>query len=362
MDLSRHLDDDLLRSHARGVYGHWHSLFRHWRAEDIKACAEALEAARQAGDRALMTLHSGQYACFQFLRSEYRAACAAAEQGMQLAFETGDAFEYMLNQFYRALALLYLGRWGDLWQLLISGIQMAEKNAHPFWEMLFRLELAWLHLYAFDFGRAQSLCAQVCQEAQGLRYETGQVLSLILLGYAHAGLQEHPRAYNCFAQASVLYEQRRRGMDWLLKMPLHHGLSEYHLARGEFEQARHEGERVCQMAAQPGERTWLSLGRGMLTEIALAEGDSAQTGRELAWALSALQGVEAPLAAWRVHATVAPFHECQGNKAEAADYWARSAATLNQLADSLTNVPLLQKALLDSPMLQAILGRASAST
>lgn len=81
MDLSRHLDDDLLRSHARGVYGHWHSLFRHWRAEDIKACAEALEAARQAGDRALMTLHSGQYACFQFLRSEYRAACAAAEQG-----------------------------------------------------------------------------------------------------------------------------------------------------------------------------------------------------------------------------------------------------------------------------------------
>jgi hypothetical protein len=94
---------------------------------------------------------------------------------MQLAFETGDAFEYMLNQFYRALALLYMGRWGELWRLLGSGIQMAEKNAHPFWAMLFRLELAWLHLYAFDFGRARSLCEQCCCEARGLRYETGRI-------------------------------------------------------------------------------------------------------------------------------------------------------------------------------------------
>ncbi len=358
VELSRRLDDSLLRAHARGVYGHWHSLFRHWRMEDVDASAEALEAATGAGDRALMTLHSSQYACFQFLRSEYRAACVAAERGMQFAFETGDAFEYMLNQFYRALALLYLGRWGELWRLLGSGIQMAEKNAHPFWAMLFRLELAWLHLYIFDFGRARLLCEQCRCEAWGLRYETGRILSLILLGNAHAGLEEQVRAHDCFAEASALCDERRRGMDWLLKMPLHHGLSGYHLARGDFEKARREGERVCQMAAQPGERTWLSLGRGILAEIALAERDDARAGRELSQALAALRGVEAPIAGWRVHAAAARLRERQGHTAKAERAWAKSAAILNQLADSLADVPLLHDALSASPVFQAIVGRA----
>nr|MBA2590782.1 hypothetical protein [Gammaproteobacteria bacterium] len=81
-------------------------------------------------------------------------------------------------------------------------------------------------------------------------------------------------------------------------------------------------------------------------------------GRELSQALAALRGVEAPIAGWRVHAAAARLRERQGHTAKAEKAWAKSAAILNQLADSLADVPLLHDAFSASPVFQAIVGRA----
>lgn len=110
-------------------------------------------------------MHAGRHACFEFLRSDYRSACRTAEEAVQLALAGGDYFVYMLSQFYRALALLHLGRWGEMWRTLNEGIHMAKRNGHPFWAMLFRLELAWLHVHAFDFDGARALCEQGLRQA-----------------------------------------------------------------------------------------------------------------------------------------------------------------------------------------------------
>jgi hypothetical protein len=129
-------------------------------------------------------------------------------------------------------------------------------------------------------------------------------------------------------------------------MPLHLGLSEYWLAQGAFERARQEARHLCVLAMQPGERTYLALGKRALAAIALAEQEWEQAEAELSQALAVLEGAEAPLAAWRVYATGAQLSEQRGRSTEALRYWTRSAAVLTQLADSLGNVPELRQSLL----------------
>ena len=129
-------------------------------------------------------------------------------------------------------------------------------------------------------------------------------------------------------------------------MPLRHALSEYWLSQAAFEPARQEAKRLCELAVQPGERTYLALGKSTLAKIALAEQQWEQAEAELSQALVVLEGADVPLAAWRVYATAAQLYEQCGRSTEARRYWTRSAAVRTRLADSLGNALELRQALL----------------
>ena len=115
-------------------------------------------------------------------------------------------------------------------------------------------------------------------------------------------------------------------------------------------QALQEARWVCELAAQPGERTYLALGRRALAEAALAEGHWAEAEAELARALAALEGGEVPLAEWRVYATAARLHERRGRRQDAGAARAHSRAVLIRLAQSLDeDTPLRQHLLSHLP-------------
>jgi tetratricopeptide (TPR) repeat protein len=358
--LSHYLQDELLRAHTRGYCGHWNLNLRGWRDEDAEAFVEALQAARRANHRALLSLYLVRNAYHQCMRSDYEAACRAAEEGMQLALEVGDAFDYLVGKFFWAWALLHRGQWREMRHVLGQGMEMAQKNGHHLWTMLFQIEVAWLHQQAFDFERARELCEPVLQHAQAAPQETGQLLfkSLLVLGLTHLGLEDYERAFDCFSEMTRQLQRPDMVMDWILNMPLQYGLSEYWLAQGDPDRARQEAERLCELAALPGERTYLALGRRTLAEIALAERNWDQAQAELSQALAVLEGGEAPLAAWRVYATAARFHDQRRRKADAKRDWAQSAAVLNRLADSLGDDAELRQSLLTHPTVQAIFRHA----
>jgi tetratricopeptide (TPR) repeat protein len=317
VELSPSLPDGLLRAHTRGYCGFWNLELRGWRNEDAQACADAMEVARLAGDRTLLSLHVARYAYFQCLRSEYREACRTAEEGLQLAVEVGNAYDYLLCQCYQARALLHLGQWGEMLRILRDAIQMAEKNGHHLWAVHFGLETAWMYEQACAFEGARVLCEQGLKHAREVQYGYGLLLSLILLGFAHLGLKQYERAFQCFSEAIHQGESERSMLDWILQMQLRHGLSEYWLAQRAFGRARQEAERLCELAAQPGERTYLALGWRTLADIALAEQ--------------------------------------QWKQADADHYWLQSATILNRLADSLGDAIELRQSLLTHLQARVIL-------
>lgn len=184
-----------------------------------------------------------------------------------------------------------------------------------------------------------------------------RLFGLILLAGAELGLGEHETASR---RLTIVAGRMDTGgpRDFYLRMPLLHGLGEYWLTRGDVARAHQIATELWETAAQPGERTWMALGARMLARVAAAGGDGDRARDEIARALGILEGAEAPLAAWRAHATAAELCERRGESGGAARAWEESAATLRRLAASLADYPELRQRLIESPTALRIHERA----
>jgi DNA-binding winged helix-turn-helix (wHTH) protein len=356
--LSQAMQDPTLQVYTRGWAGYWHLLCHGWRDEDADACAAALEASRSGGDQAQLGLLAGRFSYFKTLRSEYGEANLMAAEGGRCALESGNPFEYMLSLFFRAWALLHQGEWGEMRRILEAGVRAADKNSHYLWAVLLRFELAWLHLEAFDFECARTLCDQGLSQAQEARHPYGQLLGSTLLGLVYLGLGDHLEAARRFEEISEQLRRERVLMDWIVRLPLLRGLCTCRLAQGRWRDARIAAERLNDIAGACGERTYLALGHCALGQAAWAVQDAEGTDREFAEALATLEGVEAPLAEWRVCMAVGEVHAQRGRAADAARHRGRGAAVIERLASSLESGDPLARSLLGHPEIRPVLAHA----
>jgi len=351
--LSQQLVNNDLHVHARAYHSYWRSLAHGWHSEDVQVCIQAMELARRAGERDLLGLHLGRVLYFHCVQAQYRSVCHIAEEEMQVALKDSDAHSYMTCQFFRAWALLHAGRWGEMAAALRDGEQMVKRNQTPVWQTHFRLGKAWLCAQVGDWAQALELSADGLRQAREIRYKYSELLGGTLLGYAYLGLEDAEHAIQCFRTVS----DRPTGVliDLITQMALSLGLSEYWLAQKDYERARQKAERLCELAAQSGERTYLAHGRRMLADTALAQRKLDEAEQEVTLALSALDGGEAPLAEWRVSATAARVAERRHRKAQARSYWQRSKAVVLRLADSLAQDDPLRQTFLRQPAVRAVL-------
>ena len=348
------LSDETLRSHVRGYGGCQRILLRGWREEDAEACRRAIDAARRAGERKLLSLHVSRYAHLRSYQADYRAASRLAEEGLRLALEVSDAYHYMTCQFHRAWALLHLGEWHELRRVLRDGLQMAERNGHRLWARGFRFLTAWLLTHVGNFAGARELCEQ---ERPAGEVQMDQLLGAIVLGFAHLGSKRHAAALLAFQEVTAQSTLMRT----ILQMPLRLGLGQYWLARRQFDRAREQLQELCRLGAASGERTYLAVGRQALAEVALAQRNLPAAEREVSEALHAVHGYEVPLAQWRVFSTAARNELARGHREKADGYWMRSAAVLDRLAASLEDDPDLHRSFLGQVEVRTVRRQARAA-
>jgi DNA-binding winged helix-turn-helix (wHTH) protein/tetratricopeptide (TPR) repeat protein len=353
--LSQDLTNEVLRTYVRSHAAYWHLLWRGWRPDDIQACAQAVSLARQIDDRAQLGVQLARFCFFLCLQSDYRAACQAAAEGLQLTREAGDVHNYLLCHIFSTRALLLLGRWGEALRVLRESSDMAVRNGHQRWAVLLRLNEARVHEEAGDFVWARDAGAYGIEQGRAMPLPYAQLVGSVVLGFAQLGLGQARQAFESFNHLDRRLEQEHLLMDWIWQIPLRLGFSEYCLRQGEFPRARQEAERLCALAAQPGEHTYLALGRRMLAETAMAQREWEEAEKAVTLALAGLDGVEAPLAEWRVAATAAQLAEQRRRKAEARRYWSRSASVIQRLADSFERGDPLRQTFLTQPLVQKVL-------
>ena len=113
------------------------------------------------------------------------------------------------------------------------------------------------------------------------------------------------------------------------------GSAQVWLARGDLDRARREAEALQALAATADEPTPRALAARLLAEIALQDGRLSHAEVASARGAAAIEGCEVPLVEWRIAATAARVHDRQRRRADAQAARLRTAALVNQLADSL---------------------------
>jgi hypothetical protein len=119
--------------------------------------------------------------------------------------------------------------------------------------------------------------------------------------------------------------------------------------------ARSQAERFLQATLSTAERTWQALAWEASARVASADNDTKHADACIAQALSAMEGFEAPLAAWRVHATAADHYERVAATESAQRHRELSVATIRTLADSLPEGEPLRETFVSARSVRRIL-------
>jgi hypothetical protein len=127
------------------------------------------------------------------------------------------------------------------------------------------------------------------------------------------------------------------------------------LAAGDMTMADLHHRRWVTAAERVGEVTLQGLGWEAGARIALAKKDAIGAKRCLLSAFSSIEGYEAPVAAWKIHASAAEAEGLLGNNAVAENHRRVSAAIVLELARSLPELDPTRNALLSSPHAKRVL-------
>lgn len=352
--------DPLLKAHARGLHAHWQCLIRGYRPEHEVDYLAAVEEARKAGDPSLECQHRAFYAYLLCLRSRYRDACREAETGLQLARRTGDGHQYLSCQFFRAWGLFYGGHWGRMAAVMDDALTLATRNGNWPWVAHFRLQQAWLLAQVFDHAGARALCEPVLAGARAAHSPGSEYfLGLILSARTHLGQGRVELAGASLDEIDAQLKNAPHAIDWVLRLPLQLTLAEYWLARRDQVKAHAAAEALYELATGPMEHTYYTLALVLLAEIAIDCEQSDRIEARLSRLSRALEEGDAPVAAWRAHATAARGYELLAQRETARRCWYRSAAALTGLAQSMDASSPLRTTFEGHPMVRAILARAA---
>jgi len=267
---------------------------------------------------------------------------------------------------------MFLGEWGAALREIEDANAMFDKNANYHWAQGMRLNQAWVSLHAMDFSGVLA----ICQSTLALTRETARrsvtepprphpvvvLASLFLTGAAETALGNHEKALEDLLAARKIIDRSTLIFVWLWKLPLESAITELWLAKSDVIQARRQADRVLAIACGTTEHTWQALAWEASARVAIAERDLVSAEECVTKGLSAMEGFEVPLAAWRVHATAAELYQRMGSRQAAERHLVLSRETVTKLANALPADESLRRTFLSAPVVRRILDDGDAPT
>ena len=119
-------------------------------------------------------------------------------------------------------------------------------------------------------------------------------------------------------------------------MPLESALTELWLAKGDLARAQQQAESFLKISLATAEHMWQALAWEVNSRVAMAELDWTKARDCIINGLSAMEGFEVPLAAWRVHATAFELYQNSGDRDLAKRQLLLSRDTIMKLANSMS--------------------------
>ncbi len=347
-------------------------LWQGWNPQDAEEFHHAFAEILKADDRRILALCLPDRGFISWLSSDYAEARRSFLESRVLQFETLEENPYLSSpdifgqHLVLPLNLLFLGEWGEALREFKDIIAKLDKNALYNWGQEVHLNRAWLHLLAMDFAGVLAICDSVLPLVRdpALRpapdrptpIPTAFRNRLILTGSAETTLGNYENALEHLLAARADMDRLPIIFNWFWRIRLESALIELWLAKGELAQARTQAESFLKTALATAEHTWQALAWEVNARVAMAELDLTKAQDCIANGLSAMEGFEVPLAAWRVHATAAELYRRMKSRKLADSQLALSRKTIMKLANSLPAEEPLRHIFLSAPKIRKILG------
>jgi len=326
-----------------------------WRDTDAADSAKALEEIQRAGDGHVPGEFLVWYAYSLMHRAEYRLSRQYATEGLRELTRglTGNPCA-TLTQIQASIVLfldaLFLGEWGEALREIDLAIAAVSKTGNDVFTHGMRMWRGWLTVFAMDFHGALAICQSVAEALGDSMVPAHQRLYSILAATAELSLGQQERALEHLTLARQVMDRRRVTVDWWLRLPLESATTELWLARDDLAQAQQHGAQFLKSSLATAERTWHALAWEVNARIAMAEGDLTRAAEKIVEALSVIEGLELPLAAWRVHATAAAIYELKEDQQRADHHGTLSRSIILLIANSLPPGHRLREAFLSATL------------
>src|SRR5580700_1707283 len=201
-----------------------------------------------------------------------------------------------------------------------------------------RLHRAWVSLHATDFVSVLAICNSTLTLITDSAPHPAPddpapqpaviPMCLFLTGSAETALGNYEIALEHLLAARGIMDRSAVIFVWIWRMPLESALTELWLAKGDPAQARPQAERFLALTLATAEHTWQALAREVNARVAMAGLDLTRAQDCVAKGLSAMEGFEVPLAAWRAHATAFELYQNSGDRYLAQRHLAVSRETV----------------------------------
>ncbi len=369
--LSARQEDPFLRARTRARCFALR-LWQGWNPQDAEEFHNAFAEILKADDRRILALCLPDRGFISWLSSDYAEARRSFIESRVIQFETLEENPYLSSpdifgqHLVLPINLLFLGEWGEALREFKDVIAKLDRNALYNWGQEVHLNRAWLHLLAMDFAGVLAICDSVLPLVRdpALRPAPDHPIPippafrnrLILTGSAETALGNYESALLHLLAAGADMDRLPIIFNWFWRIRLESALIELWLAKGELAQARTQAESFLKTALATAEHTWQALAWEVNARVAMAELDLTKAQDCIANGLSAMEGFEVPLAAWRVHATAAELYRRMKSRKLAESQLALSRKTIMKLANSLPAEEPLRHIFLSAPKIRKILG------
>ena len=339
-------------------------LVRGWDDADAKACREALAEIRSLGTAEEIAWDTIDAVWVDLAGGEYRKAYADPVKSLGVLKNAGHKYShlnYMLARRLRELSsgwsLTLLGEWGAALRELDEAVGRAARNADRHIGGLLTLVRSFALLLAGDFAGARAGCASV-SPPDGPLENFPRHFCLLLEGAAAAGLGDDNVALERLMTAGEEIDREPQLWDWYWRLFQRWTAARFWLGKGELARASEEARLMVSGASATAERTWQGLAWEVSARIALAADNTRQAREYIERGLTAIGGVQAPVAAWQVHATASDVFDMAGEAGRAQSHRELSRHTILQLAASLETYDDLRQTFLTSRAVAKVLDSA----
>jgi tetratricopeptide (TPR) repeat protein len=362
--LSDRKEDPVLRARAQVTCFAWRAQSGRWRQEDADSCGKAVGQIEREGDPSAIAESRLQYAFVHWRSSRYAEArrnvveSAAILLGQEDRTPRFAVRHHLRYHQWLVIRTLWLGgEWGQALKEITVAMGLFGKNEDPA-EKAMLISRGWVHFSAMDFAGVAAMCEWM--PVSFVHHSPNRERS-ILRGLAEAGLGNHDRALDLLETVRNDMGSQPLIFDWYFRLPLQEGLTELWLKRGDFLTARKEAEYFLEAALATAERTYQGLAWEASARVAMALQDWKRAQHCAEKALTAIDGYDVPLAAWRVHGTASEVYGRKGDAIAAEEHRELSRATILRLANSLPPEEPLREVFLSAPIVRKILARERTS-